>query len=201
MSTNTNSNVSNTRDYAEMAKSYIKHSNGSLFQVLTSKDNPGKVRLRTRNKYEEFSETSIKQGIVDGRWTYPNEHEVKKHIEAEEKYLTELTHRLVKRVLMTQLLMELDDDLKKDYADDKYMRSILDRSEKAFFRLTEGAYGKMYNIDKTMLQNFMKHIDTFTSKCAKVPLHEFYHLNDMMEKYLANPEAYQAEKIILEENG
>lgn len=196
--TKENTNVSNTENLEELAKSYIKHDNGAIFQVLPHEKDFTKVWLRYRNKYEKFEYKSIRQGLVDGRWREVNVHELRKHLEAEQEYFSELNEKLVKRVILTQVLMELDDDLKKDFVDDKYMRNVLDKSEKQFSRLVEGAYDRMYKIDKTMLQNFMNQIDSLTSKCAKVPLQEFYFLNEFIDLYLADPKKYHTDTVLLD---
>lgn len=182
----------------EQLKEYVKHPNGAIFRVLAHPRKLGKVYLQSKNSYKEFDFLAIKNGLVIGDWLAINQHELKKHLKSEELYREQLTRKLIKRVLFTQLLMELDDSLKEDYENDNYVRGILERSEKLFSRLITEQYAKFYSIDKQMVLNFLKHIETFVDKAINLGVEDFYQVNEMLDLYLSNPEKYRSDVVMLE---
>ena len=188
----------NALSIEEQLREYVKHPNGAIFRVLVHPRKLGKVYLQSKNNYKEFDYLAIKNGLVAGDWLAINQHELKKHLKSEELYREQLTRKLIKRVLFTQLLMELDDSLKEDYENDNYIRGILERSEKLFERLVTEQYAKFYSIDKQMVLNFLKHIETFISKAINLGVEDFYQVNDMLDLYLSNPEKYRSDVVMLE---
>lgn len=188
----------NALSIEEQLREYVKHPNGAIFRVLAHPRKVGKVYLQSKNNYKEFDYLAIKKGLVAGDWLPINQHELKKHLKSEELYREQLTRKLVKRVLFTQLQMELDDSLKEDYENDNYVRGILERSEKLFSRLVTEQYAKFYNIDKQMVLNFLKHIETFVDKAINLGVEDFYQVNEMLDLYLANPEKYRSDVVMLE---
>lgn len=201
MNTESKSENSSTNKVSaeELAKQYIKNTaTGALYHVLQDKKSINNLHLRSKNRYESCNKLKLEQGIVDGKWITPNVHEIKKHIEEENAYFEALTYRLVKRIMFTQLLLELDDELVKDYSDDKYVSGLLKRCEKEFLRLVLETYPKMYSIDKQMLISFMNNIDSFVGKIAKLQVHEFVIANKMIDDYLADPNTHTPEIIQLD---
>lgn len=188
----------NALSIEEQLKEYVKHPNGAIFRVLAHQKKVGKVYLQSKNSYREFDFIAIKNGLVDGKWLPINQHELKKHLKSEELYREQLTKKLVKRILFTQLLMELDDSLKEDYENDNYVRGILERSEKLFDRLVTEQYAKFYSIDKQIVLNFLKHIETFVDKSVNLGVEDFYQVNEMLDLYLSNPEKYRSDVVMLE---
>ena len=175
----------------EVLESYTKHvKTGAIFQVLTDPNKEGKLLLRAKNSQKVFTHLQLQQGIVNGTWTKVNEHEVRQFIEKENKHMEELNNKLVKRVILSQLLLELDDELKEDYSDDKYIHGLLERCDKAFERLIREAYKRMYDIDKTFLINLLKNVDGAVDKISKVEVQNFIPLNNLLEDFSKNPEKY-----------
>lgn len=180
----------------EQLKHYIKHvKTGAIFQMRSYEKDDKKLYLRSRNSYQVFAQQHIKQGIVSGIWKEPNEHELRKHIEEENKYFEEYSYRLIKRVIYTQLLLEVDSDLMQDHADDKDMRKLLERCETRFDRLVKDHFTRLYHTDKDYLTNFMNGIDSVVSKMAKAGVHEFLIIDKMMDEYLADPAKYTPDVI------
>ncbi len=184
---------------SELQQQYIKHvETGAIFHVLQDTKKERNVFLRSKNSYKGLDKIKLQQGIVDGKWSTPNEHELRKHIELENAYYQELTYRLLKRVMFTQLLLELDNELMKDYSDDKYMHGLLTRCEKQFERLVKEEYPKLYAINKEMMMNFLNCIDEVVGKMAKLQVHEFVIVNKLIDDFLADPEAHTPETIELD---
>lgn len=188
----------NALSIEEQLREYVKHPNGAIFRILAHPRKLGKVYLQSKNSYKEFDFLAIKNGLVAGDWLAINQHELKKHLKSEELYREQLTRKLIKRVLFTQLLMELDDSLKEDYENDNYVRGILERYEKVFERLVTEQYAKFYSIDKQMVLNFLKHIETFVEKAINLGIEDFYQVNEMLDLYLSNPEKYHSDVVMLE---
>lgn len=195
--TSTKTNDSNTETVAKpVTDQYIKNvSSGFIYHVLPVEKDKSSVYLRTKNSYTKFKFLDIKQGIVKGIWSDPNEHEIRDFQERDKLYFQEFTFKLIKRIMYTQLLLELDDDLKEDFSDDKYMQNILEKSEKQFIRVVKETYPRMYAIDKNTLNTFMRSMEEFISKISKVLPHEFLFMNVAIDRYLENPELFTPENV------
>lgn len=182
----------------DLLQMYIKHvPTGAIFQTLQDTKNEDKLFLRSKNSHKSFTHQQIQQGVVDGRWTTPNEHELRKHIREENDHMEKYTHRLVKRIIYTQLMMELDSELIEDHADDKNIRSLLERSEKHFERLVKENFNRLYNVDKEYLTNFMNGINNVVSNMAKIDVHQFLAVDKLLSDFIANPDEFTPETIEL----
>lgn len=170
---------------------YVKNEDGSIFHVLQHKTKPHLCLLRTKNKYIQKPILEIRQGLADGTWKGVNEHEWKKWVEIDNAYVEEFTIKLIKRTLLAQLLLELDDELIPDFEDNKYFKGLLEKSNKECERIACKSYDRLYGADKEMSQNLMNQVDDYTSKAAKLAIHDFPHLNNMLEAYLENPEEHK----------
>lgn len=174
---------------------YVKHKNGTIFQVIPHSTKKDSVLLRTKNIYVEKTFREVKQAIVDGYWSSINEHEWRAWAEKDNEYIIKLSHKLVKRILLSQLLIELDEELEDDFEGDKHFRNTLHKSTKQCERILKDQYNKLYETDKTFLTNFMNNIDDFVGTCSTFQIQDFIHLNKLMEKYAENPKAYQEETV------
>lgn len=176
---------------------FVKTKSGTIYQIILHQSKPDKILLRIRNDYKESSLKSIKQGLVDGKFFEVNEHEKKAWIEKDTKYMDSLTKKIVKRIIISQLLIELDEELIEDFESDKRMRSVLTRSTKECERVTVKKYDKLYKTNKTFLTNFINEVDKFTTTCSNFDIHEFIFLNKMVKDYMDNPDKFQPETVQL----
>lgn len=174
---------------------YIKHKNGAIFQVLENERVPGQVFLRAKNTYTKKPLLELRQGLVNGTWFPINEHEWKRWVKKDNEYIEQLTHKKVKRIILAQLLLELDEELVKDNADDKRFRAVLERSNKETERIASKMYDKLYEANKETLQNLANFIDELTTKMGKFKVEEFPYILNMVDKYLEDPEKCQKENL------
>jgi hypothetical protein len=93
------------------------------------------------------------------------------------------------------LLIELDDELIEDYENEKTFRNHLLKTNKEAERIASKNYDRLYNVDKTILQNFMREIDELTAGISSFELTDYLHLNRMVADYKINPEKYQEKSI------
>jgi hypothetical protein len=170
--------------------SFVKTKNGSIFQIIINDDKPGVAYLRTGNKYIQTKILDIKQGLVDGKYSEINEHEHKKWVERDNDYMKTLTTKLMKRIILSQLLIELDEDLVVDYKDDKRMNTLLRRSTKECERVTAKGYDMLYDKNKNLVNGIMVELDEFTTKIARINPEDFVFLNKMADDYLVNPSKF-----------
>jgi hypothetical protein len=177
---------------------YCKNADGVIFHITKNEKNADFCFLRHKNNRQRYSMKVIDQGIVNKSWFYVNEHELRKHLKMEEDYFNVLSEKLLRRILMTQLLLELDDDLTKDYAGDKYMQNILLRSEKEFKRLLNDNYDKVFRMNQEVIQNMFKNIEGLVGKMAKLKLDDFYHVNQMFDLFIQDPEKFKADHVVME---
>lgn len=185
----------------QILDNYIKHKDGAIFQVLEKKDDPNTVFLRTKNKYIKKKLIDLRQGIVDGTWMEVNEHEWKKWVAKDNTHMEELSQKLVKRIVLAQLLLELDEELKQDYEEKKYFRGLLEKSNKEAERITCEQFDKLYSVDKDILQNIMSKVDDITTVLAKAKITDYVQIEVLLKKYFADPEKYQTDKIELTKVG
>ncbi|MBS3914830.1 MAG: hypothetical protein KG003_10035 [Bacteroidetes bacterium] len=188
----------NMKSLEELSKEYVKHPNGAIFHVLAHPRKAGKVYLHAKNRYQEYDYAKLRTGLVKGDWHSINIHELKKHLNSEEKFNTKLAQLLVKRTILCQIMLELDDELKEYYADDNYLKGILQRSEKVFERIAKEEYTKLYNVNKEVLNTFFDSLNSFVGKASKLGVYDFVHADSMLELYLSNPEKYQADFVEIE---
>ena len=181
----------------EVLETFVKNKNGTIYQVIPHKTKKGIVLLRINNAYIEKPFVKVKQEIVDGKWSAINEHEYRDWIRKDHEYMVDLSERLVKRVMFSQLLLELDDSFEKDFQDNKHFKNVLERSKKQCERLITSQYDRLYDTDKTYVTNFMNSIDGFITTCSKLGIDDFIHLNETIADYVKNPEKYQAETVEL----
>lgn len=174
---------------------YVKDESGSIFHVLQHNTKPHLCLLRTGNKYVQKPILEIRQGLVNGTWSSVNEHEWKKWVAEDNAYVEAFTIKLIKRTIMAQLLLELDDELIVDFEDNKYFRGLLEKSNKECERIASKSYDRLYGADKSMSQNLMNLVDEFTTKAAGLAIHDFPYLNNMVDKYLENPEEYKKDPV------
>lgn len=198
ISESTNDSSTEQLPLSKILEQYIKYPNGAIFQVMAHPKKVGKVLLYSKNKYLEIDFLKVKNGLVKKEYFPINEHEYRKHVKEEELYQQEFSYRLVKRILYTQLLIELDDELKQDFSDDKYVLGLLERCEKQFERLVKEQFARFYNIDKQITNNFLKQIELFVSKVSKVRIDTFFDLNEMMDQYLADPNKFKLDVVYLD---
>lgn len=176
---------------------YVKHKNGAIFQILEHKQRAF-VWLRAKNKYTKVLKRDIKQGIVDGNWLEINEHEWKQWVEKDNAYIEEFAQKLVKRIILTQLLIELDDELIDDCEDQPQFRKLLERTNKESERIAIKNYDRLYTVDKSVLKTLMTAIDEVTGKMAKCSTADFIHINNIVQAYLENREDFKEVPVLLE---
>lgn len=182
---------------SDILAQYIKHKNGSIFHMLEHKTDPSAVWLRSKNNYTKKRRLEIKQGIVNGTWLLINEHEWKRWVKEDNSYIEKFTQKLVKRTILTQLLIELDDELIADHEDIPQFRKLLERSNKEAERIAVKNYDRLYAIDKTILQNLMNTIDGITDKMSGLDVADFIYLDKAVKEFIENPEKFREEEVEL----
>ena len=180
----------------DVLEQYVKNKNGAIFQVLGDKKNPLKCYLRSRNKYISMPLRTIQQGLIDREWFPINKHELRAWMKEDNAYIEKLTQKLVKRIILGQLLLEIDDDLLADAENTPNLRNHLLKSNKALERIVEKNYDRLYGVDKQILQNLMNEVDELTSKMAGLEITDFIHINRLMDKYKLDPKKYQEKEIL-----
>lgn len=183
----------------KVLETFVKSNTGTIYQVIPHKTKKDVVLLRINNSYIEKPFKKVKQEIVDGKWSAINQHEYREWIKKDHEYMVDLSERLVKRVMFSQLLLELDDTFERDFQDNKYFKNVLEKSKKQCERLITSQYDRLYDTDKTYVTNFMNGIDGFMTKCAALGIDDFIHLNILMDKYVKNPEEYQEDMVELKQ--
>ncbi|AGO48588.1 hypothetical protein Phi18:3_gp076 [Cellulophaga phage phi18:3] len=174
----------------ELLDQHIKNKNGVIFNVFLHETRNDICYLRRANKYTRKNIREIKQGIVDGTWIRINEHELKKFMEEDNDKMISLTRKMVKRTIITQLLLEGDDELKVDYEDDKYFKSTLEKSNRECERIASRQFDKVYDADNVTSQNLMNAVDRVTTKLASLDISDYPFFENLIDDYFANREEH-----------
>ena len=192
--TKENTDASNIKPVVKRV--YVKNAEtGYLYELLVHKKDPNYCFLRSGNRHEKFKITTINQGLVSGKWVDPNQHEIKTFEQKEEQYAFELRCRLVNRVLYCQILLEIDDELKKDFHQDAYLRGILDKSEKQLTRVINENMTRMYSANKDVLFTFLESIQRVGKKLSSRLPHEFMFFEKAIDMCIENPEAFMPDNV------
>ena len=199
MNTQTLKQDPSTLPNKETLDAFVKNKAGVIFFVLNHKTKPGKVLLRLRNKYFEKGRLELQQEIVDGKWSMINEHEWRRWAEEDNEYMMELSQKLVKRILLSQILLELDDSLTEDFEDDKHFVNTLNKSKKQCERIANKQFDRIYFANKTFTTNFMNKIDQVATICSKLGVDGFMHTAQTLQHYIDHPEEYRDEDVVITE--
>lgn len=174
---------------------------GFIYEIIQDKKNKGTLFLRKGNAYQKFDRKVIAQRLVDGKYSRPNEHQLKQHIAKEQKYFQELTEKLVHRIVLGQALIECNDDLIEDYADDKYIKNTIEKSNKQLSRLVEDVYARMYNTEPKMLVYCLEELQKTAKIIGKTKPHHFVGINTLLDEFVKNPEKYIPEVVHIKSLG
>ena len=180
---------------AKVLEQYVKDNNGEIFHVVKHNKYAYKCYLRSRNNYREVNLIWVKQQIVSGGWSAINEGEWKKWVKKDNEYINKLSHKLVKRVIMAQLLLEINDDLAEDHEDNKYLKNVLNKSNKECERIVKRNYEKLYSSDESLLQNVLNKIENLTKNLSQMNIEQFVDVDALVQSYIKNPEKYQSKTI------
>lgn len=177
---------------------FIKNvATGYVYQMVHHLKDKEACLLRTGNKFEKFKLIDIRNGLVSGKWTEPNVHEVRKFIKEDNIFFEALNLKMVNRVLFSEVLIEIDGQLEKDFLGDKYMVSILEKSQKQLARVMKDSFEKMYNADKTIFFNFLNTVERIGKKISKLKPHELIAMENAIDQCIENPERFIPERIML----
>jgi hypothetical protein len=194
--TKTKSGDSSTKIEESPKQQYVKNvSTGFIYHAVADIKNEKNILLRKGNSFTKFLLSDIKNGLVTGVWKEPNEHEIRAFVKQDNEYFQQLNYKLVMRVLLTQIMLELDDDLKQDFMDDKYIHGLLERSEKQFTRLIKENFGRMYAIDKEILLTFLNSVERVAKKLSSRVPHEFLFFEKAIDACIENPEQFTPDSI------
>ena len=182
----------------EILKGYVKTDKGTIYHVIKHKKNERLCYLRRRNTFIEYKISDVKQRLVTGGWSSINEHEWKKFVEKDNAYIEALSQRLIKRIIIAQLLLEVNDELIEDNEDNKYLKNKLEKSNKECERIVRKNYDTLYYTDENMVQNVLNKIESLTEKLSKMNIVEIMDVEDIVSRYLEDPEKYRSETIEME---
>lgn len=182
----------------EILKGYVKNDQGVIYHVIKHKVHKHKCYLRTRNKFVEAHINDIRQLMVSGGWSSINEHEWRNWVKEDNAYIENMSQKLIKRTMVAQLLLEVNDELIQDNEDNKYLRNKLEKSNRECERIVKKNYDTIYGADENLVQNVMNKIDELTTNLSKLNAVELMDINAMVGKYIEDPEKYRSRAIEME---
>lgn len=163
----------------EVLESYVQDEKGNIHQLVAGKIKEY-VYLRRGNNYKSYVRREIQQNIVNGKWKFPNEHELHRFILEDNKVIAEINRMILKRVLLTQILIEVDDWLKPHFEDDNRARNLLTKCQDHLDRKNTHLFNKVYKQDEQMAQNMLKSLDHFLTTIANKRPEDVYRISEMI---------------------
>jgi len=184
----------------EVMKGYVQHRMGAIFQVLKKKNDHTKVVLRKKNKHYDHLLSDIKSEIAkkDGDWRLPDKDKFIKFKQEDDVFVEMLTQKMIKRVILAQILLEVDEDLKTHNEHDRYLNNILDKSIKQCERISVKYYDRLYDIDGEMLQNMVNIKDRIAEKISKIEVGDWPHFEKHADEFFKSPESFRSDVIELD---
>ena len=183
----------------KVLESYVKTSKGKIYHIVKHNRSVYKCYLRSGNSYTEAGLADIKQKIVNREWSAINEHEWKKWVKTDNEIIKKISNKLVKRVIMAQILLEINDDLIDDHQDNKYLKSVINKSNKECERIVKKNYDMMYDQDETLVQNLLNKIENLTKNLSELTVGQLVDVDALLRGYIKNPDKYQSEAIEMKE--
>jgi hypothetical protein len=189
-------NITEEKSARDRVDNYIKHKNGAIFLLTENTKSKDLVFLVSKkNKMNSFSLKNIRQGLVDGEWLEVNEHEVAKWDSVYSDHILNVTQKVLKHVMIAELLIEVDEDLDTEEIGDSYFRNLLAKSNKQAMRIAEKHFNNLYKVDPVMLQNMMRVMEELVSNVAKLPLEDYPFFAKFTEKYFEDAKSFRSQEV------
>lgn len=173
----------------EISKSFLKSPSGFIFQILPTKA-PGRILLRSKNDYHKETVEGAQKKLKSG-WSHPTKEEVEEWIKKDDAYIESFTRKLVKRIILAQVLIEQNDELIADNVNDKYLVNQLKKSNKELERVVGKHYDNIYNADKTVTQNIANAVDNITKQLAGLQSQHYIIVENFLTDLKNNPEKFE----------
>lgn len=173
----------------EILESYVRDHKGQIHQMVPHKVE-GYIHLRRGNNYKGFVKKEVGQKVVDGSWRYPNEHELTKFIKQDNKIINHINQIILKRVILTNILLEVDDELIPHFEDDSRSRNLLQKSQAHLNRKNAQLFVRLFGENEEVLQNLMKAIDGFLNAMSGKKAEEIWRVADLILRAEEDNELY-----------
>ena len=183
------------KTFEDIKESYVVNPEGVVFEIVGCKD-PKYVFLRRGNRYVKKKGLEIHQLIVDGKWKHANEHQYRQFLVDDQLIIKIVSDLIVKRSILTQLLIELDDELKPHFEGDNQGLNHIQKSQDYLDRKNKKTYHTLHGQNEQLLFNIMNAIDGLTSTLSKKSVDDLLKINDLILRAEKDPSLY-AEKIPL----
>lgn len=191
-----NESIINDSHAKDRINNYVKHKNGAIFLVTENTRNSEMVFLVSKkNKMNSFSKKSIRQGLIDGEWLRVNEHEVRDWEKVYNENMLRVTQKVLKHVIIAELLVEVDEGLDAEGIGDRYFRNLLAKSNKQAARIAEKHFDNLYKVDPVILQNMLRVIEGFANRLAKLPLDDYPYFAHYADNYFEDPKKHRGAKV------
>ena len=175
---------------------YVKHENGAVFLLTENTREKGKVFLvSSKYKFHSVSLQSIKQGLVDGKWRYVNEHEVRKFDDEYIENVNAIVQKVLKHVIAAELLMSVDADLDAQEIGDRYFRSLLAKSNKHAERIANKHVDNIYEADPEMFNHIIRTLEQQVKLIASLQLEDIPYFAQYTKKFFEDPKAFRTDDV------
>jgi hypothetical protein len=178
-----------------MKNTFLKTKTGSIYQVL---QNEKGLHLRTGNTYKKTTLQDVREKFKSEIYAEPTQEEIDAWLKRDAEYINGLTKKMMKRIITAQLLIEQNDELIQDNLDDKYIKSLMQKSNKHLERVVGKHYDNLYAANNVILHNITKSQDSVLSNLSKLNPEDMLVIDKFVKEFVENPEKYRPEKFELE---
>ncbi len=185
---------------ADVLATFIKEKvSGDIYRVKVQspEHSNGKCILVQRQKRRMMKIKDVQQKVVKGIYVGINEHEYRQWMQEEKEFYDKYTPILVKRVILSELLIEADEEILNIGISSKHEINQLKKTEKMIERTICKVYDDMYDIDKDMLTNFVKNVEDNAKMIAGLGVEMHMFLKPYLQKFVENPQEFTPDKIEL----
>lgn len=173
----------------EVSQSFLKSPSGFIFQILPGKTS-GKLFLRSKNNYYKDTVQGVRKKL-DTDWSHATKLEVEDWLKKDDEYIEAFTRKLVKRIILAQVLIEQNDELIADNVESKHLVNLLRKSNKELERIVGKHFDNIYGADKTITTNLSNAIDKVSKQLSELQVQQFIIVEDFLTSLKNNPEQYE----------
>ena len=170
--------------------SFVKTNTGMYLVVEGSKSDI--VHLVTyNNKKRKVSKKELFDNMSSGKWSIPSEEEAKEWLKTYQLNITNLTNKLLKRIIVAELLIEIDESLDENGVGDNHFRNLLRKSNKKASLIADKRFDDVYKADPDLTQNMLLSIEKHAERLSKLKINDYPFFVEYCKKYFENPEKYR----------
>ena len=183
------------QDSNESAKNSLVKTNTGIFLVIEGTKKDAIFLVSCENKKRKVPKKELFKNISSGKWNTPSEKEAKEWYKLYQSNIAKLTNKLLKRIIVAELLIEIDESLEDNNVGDKHFRNLLKKSNKKASLIADKRFDDVYKADPDLTQNILISIEQHAENLSQLKINDYPFFIEYCKKYFENPEKYRDLKV------